>query len=207
MPDYITYYLIGDTGAGKSSLGNLIVEKSVFKASSSVDPVTTEARAEENTVNGVVRCVIDTEGLNDGQQVSSIQIQNMAKTLRKHKKGVNAIVLILNGQYDRFSQGVKDIIKFAYNSFSTKDALKHIAIVFTRCFANQPNYPNREEKRNSYGLAVRRYLSQISGVPLDLVPIVPIFFVDSYDPNGAETKENMMQLNGWASSKEPHQNL
>lgn len=203
MREYLTVVVIGDTGAGKSSLANLYLQKMVFKANSGVNPVTTEAKAEENYVDGVIRCVIDTEGLNDGQSINAKQIQNMAIKIRNHKKGINGVVIVLNGQYDRFSQGIKDIIKFVYNSFSTKDIFMHLSIVFTRCFSNQPNYPNRREKRVEYGLAVRRYLSQVSGVDLNLIPEIPIFFVDSYDHDGAETKENMMQFHSWVASKEP----
>lgn len=198
----VTICLIGDTGAGKSSFGNYYLGKEEFAASDSTDPVTLEAFAKSNEVEGCKRWVIDTEGLNDGQSINAVQIQNLAKLMRNYERGVNAITIALNGQYDRFSQGVKDIIKFAYNAFGTKEALNHICIVFTKCYDTRR--PNRETKRTMYKEAVRKYLSEVSGIALEQIPEIPIFFVDCYpDDDNEETKENMIQFHGWVVSREP----
>lgn len=146
--------------------------------------------------------MIDTEGLNDGESINSIQIQNLAKLMRNYERGVNAIVVVLNGQYDRFSQGVKDIIKFTYNAFSDKKAMNNMCIVFTRCL--DPKRPNRQTKRTMYMSKVRSYLSEISGVPLSDVPEIPVFFVDCYPEEGdKDTPSNMVQFHGWVCSRKP----
>ncbi|KAK8838301.1 hypothetical protein M9Y10_035724 [Tritrichomonas musculus] len=200
--DEVTILMIGDTGVGKSSFGNIYLEKPIFEASDSTDPVTLKADAQSNKINGCTRYAIDTVGFNDGQSIDSVQIQNLAILMRNYLRGVNGIVIVLNGMCDRFSQGVKDVIRFSYNAFGTREALSHICLVFTKCI--DKNYPNRDTKRTKYRDCVRKYLSEISGVQLDQVPEIPVFFVDCYPrDNDNETKENMVQFHGWVCSRRP----
>ena len=198
----ITVVMIGDTGAGKSSFGNYYLGTNAFEANDSEAAVTTEAVAKSNIVDGCVRWVIDTEGLNDGQSINAVQIQKLAQLMRNYQRGVNAIAIVLNGQHDRFSQGVKDIIKFAYSAFATKEALNYFCIVFTKCYTR--TNPKRDTKQTRYMTAVKNYLSEISGTPIDEVPEIPVYFVDCY-PEGentdSETNKNL--FHGWAMLHDP----
>jgi hypothetical protein len=105
---------------------------------------------------------------------------------------------VLNGQYDRFSQGVKDTLQWAYNTFATAEALSHICIVFTRCF-DGIQVPNRERKRREYGPKVQEFLRTISHG--QAVPEIPMFFVDSQNFYSAETEQNMVQFHGWLAGR------
>ena len=203
MPtDKVTVLLAGDTGTGKSSFGNYYLGVNVFQASDSINPVTLEAIPRSNRIGDCIRTVIDTEGLNDGQSINAVQIQNLAHTVKNYEDKIHAIVVVLNGQYDRFSQGVKDIIKFAYNSFGTKDALNNICVVFTKCYDTRR--PDRQTKNRDYKQAVRSYLSEVSGAPIEEVPEVPIFFVDCYpDEDNTDSQENLTQFHGWVCSRNP----
>lgn len=198
----VSILLIGDTGAGKSSFGNYYLREDVFEADDSEKPVTKDVVIKSRTIDGCTRWVIDTEGLNDGQSISSIQIQNLAKILKAYERGINAIAIIINGQNDRFSQGVKDIVKFAYYAFGTKETLKHICVVFTKCYTK--TNPKRDRKQKNYMNAVKNYLSEISGTPLEDVPEIPVFFVDCY-PEG-ENSDSLANLNlfhGFAVNRSP----
>lgn len=198
----ITICLIGDTGVGKSSFGNLILDEEKFAASESPDPVTLEAVAKSKEFTDIIKWVIDTEGLNDGNSINSIQIKNLALLLKNYKRGVNVISIVLNRRHPRFSQGVKDIIQFTYNAFATKELMSHICIVFTNC--DNPRFPNRQLKKTEFMDKVRKYLSEISGISIDKVPVIPCFFVDCYsDGQNQETNDNMDQFNSWSLLKEP----
>jgi hypothetical protein len=194
----VTCVLIGDTGAGKSKFGNRYLGRDAFTASDSPDPVTLEPQVESVCIDGLTRYVIDTEGHADGNSISSVQIEKLALFLKSWSHGVNGICVMLNGQQDRFSQGVKDTLQWVYNTFATTESLSHICIVNTRCYAGIEE-PNRERRRREFGTKVQEFLKTISG--RQGVPEIPMFFVDSKDLNGMETKQNMVQFHGWLAGR------
>jgi GTPase SAR1 family protein len=196
----VSCVLIGDTGVGKSEFGNRYLGKQVFNTSDSAYPVTLEPKCQSAVIDGSTRHVIDTEGYASGNRISSDQIQKLARFLRSWKYGTNAICVILNGQSDRFSQGVQDTLQWAYNTFATHEVLEHICIVFTRCY-HGIKQPNRERKRTEYLKCIQDFLKKISGARA--VPLIPIFFVDSLDPEDEETQQNMVQFHGWVSGRTP----
>jgi hypothetical protein len=102
--------------------------------------------------------------------------------------------------YESFSQGNKDIVRWAYNTFATVDVLSHIAIVFTCCF-DAVARPNRERKQTEYRREVQAFLRQVASVPE--CPEIPVFFVDSADLTSVATNNNMIQLHGWLVNRQP----
>jgi hypothetical protein len=196
----VTCLLIGDTGVGKSEFGNRYLGQNVFETSDSPNPVTLEPKVRSAQITGLTRFVIDTEGHADGNSISSEQIQKLSLFLKQWDKGVNGICVILNGQYDRFSQGVKDTLRWAYNTFASLDVLSHICIVFTCCY-DAVARPNRQQKQTEYRACVQQFLGEIA-CTTD-IPTIPIFFVDSLDLRSAETERNLVQFHGWLVTRRP----
>ena len=63
----LTILLLGETGAGKSTLGNLLLGETRFKQGNSPTRVTMKPQIAFKTLeNGINLSVIDTEGTNDG---------------------------------------------------------------------------------------------------------------------------------------------
>jgi hypothetical protein len=197
----VTCVLIGDTGSGKSEFGNRYLNSSPFESGDTPEPVTLEPKVGSTVIDGFTRYVIDTEGHADGNSVSSTQIQKLAKFLKGWKKGVNGVCVVLNGQHDRFSQGIKDTLRWSYNTFGTPEVLNNICIIFTRCYAGIRN-PNRERKRTDYCRCVRTFLSEVSGQEIGRIPEIPVFFVDSLGEDDLETERNFVQFHGWLVSRE-----
>lgn len=195
--------MIGDTGVGKSSLGNLFLNnKNAFKASDSPIPVTLEVSEKSQVFNDFKKWAIDTEGLEDGNKKSSQQIKNLANFLRNCKRGIEMVAIVLNGRSPRFSQGVKDIIHFVYNAFATEKLLSHLCLVFTNC--ENPSKPNRTTIRSEYMKLVKDYLNEITGNKLDKDLVIPCYFVDcDTDGTNQETKENMENLDSLLLLKDP----
>jgi hypothetical protein len=160
--------------------------------------VTLEPQVKSSVVDGITRQVIDTEGHADGNSVSSEQIQKLALFFRAWKQGVNGICVVLNGQSDRFSQGIRDTLRWAYNTFGTPDVLDHICVVFTCCYDGIAK-PNRNNKKTEYHACVQDFLREVSGVKT--VPTIPFFFVDSLNYQSEDTKNNMVQFHGWLASR------
>jgi hypothetical protein len=196
----VTCLVIGDTGAGKSEFANRYLGQSLFEANDGPMAVTAEPISHSTIVDEMTRRVIDTEGHADGNSISSVQIQKLACFCRTWKYGVNGICIVLNGQHDRFSQGIKDTIRWVYNTFGTPEVLNYICLVFTRCF-DAVAFPNRQRKRIEYRRCVQQFLTEISSV--SSVPEIPIFFVDSLDLKSTETEHNLIQFHGWLVARKP----
>jgi hypothetical protein len=138
--------------------------------------------------------VIDTEGHADGKAVSAVQIKKLADFMRAWRDGVNGVAIMINGQADRFSQGIQDLVRWAYHTFDTPQVLGHMCLVFTRCY-DAVTQPNRERKTTEYREHVRNLLSEVSCVRN--IPVIPVFFVDSLDRNSQQTTENMTKFHNW----------
>jgi hypothetical protein len=197
---HLTCLLVGDTGVGKSEFGNRYLNDSVFPTGESPDPVTLEPQIHSASINGVIRQVIDTEGHNDGNSISSQQIQRLAARLNDWEQGVNGIVVVLVGPNGRLSQGVRDILRWLYNTFANPEVLNHISVVFTFCQEGNPT-PDRRRRETEFRPRVQQFLMEIAGV--ETPPPIPIFFVDSKDFQGVETERNIGQFHDWLARQSP----
>ena len=62
----------------------------------------------------------------------------------KEKKSLNSILILLNYQQPRLSRNLKIMIKLFCSLYKISFFIKHLGIVFTRCF-DEDNRPNEEE--------------------------------------------------------------
>ena len=138
--------------------------------------MTNKASFQSSRVDDIERFAIDTEGFEDGVNNTTDQIANLARFMRNWKKGVNALVIVLNWMNPRFNQKVKDTVKFAFNAFKTAEIVKHIAVVFTHCYEKLPGIPDRQKLKKEYGEEVNTYLASVAKTDK---PNVPVYFVDS----------------------------
>ncbi|EMD47755.1 AIG1 family protein, partial [Entamoeba histolytica KU27] len=123
--------LIGESGNGKSSLGNFILKKNVFRVS---DSTISEADIPlkcfgEGDGRDVV--VIDTPGFNDTNNFDNEHIQNIVNCVRV--EGLQGIILTINFHNHRFTDNIKQIIKIINDVFKIKDIWRHVCIVWTEC--------------------------------------------------------------------------
>lgn len=189
----VTVMFIGDTGSGKSSMGNMFLGKNVFEVSDNPNPCTFIPKCYREVVNGRGRKVIDTEGFNDGHHVSEDQIHRLAEMLKNCDEGINAVGVVIQGTECRFTKGVRDVIKFIYDAFGSQ-VLSHLCIIFTFCSAT---YPDRKQTNIDYKKTMSDYLAEISG--LHDIPSVPIFYVNCAKPDQEFVKSEMTLFYGWAS--------
>jgi hypothetical protein len=199
-----TLLAIGQTGAGKSELGNAYLEdRNLFDAAGGPDSVTTETLSQEKVIHAVNRIYIDTQGLNDTEGVDAKHIQQMVDFLRNWKNGVNAVVLVINGQSDRLDKGTQRLIKFVHTFFNNPDFWNHTCIVFTKNYRENP--VDEKKLSTEYKQKVQNIIIEcIGNIPLNHVPQIPTFFVDSkkYDTDN-NTKSQLAELHGFAYSLTP----
>jgi predicted GTPase len=127
--NFYTLLLIGQTGAGKSQLGNAYLKSDVFRVGDDPDSETFETSSNEKKIDGVIRCVIDTQGLDDTQGVDEKHIQQMVNFMKRWNRGVNAVGLIINGQQPRLDVGTQKLEGFS-SEHQKKRALELMRRVF-----------------------------------------------------------------------------
>jgi predicted GTPase len=177
MPKRVTLLAIGQTGAGKSELGNAYLErKDKFLASDDPDAVTVETHVESNALHGIERCFIDTQGLDDTQGVDAKHIQQMVLFLRNYPHGVNAVAIVINGQHPRLDTGTQKLIRIIHTFFNNNKFWYQVCLVFTRDFRD--NRVNRIVASNKYREKIQEIVVECMGRN-EARPQLPAFFVDS----------------------------
>jgi GTPase SAR1 family protein len=196
-----TLIVIGETGAGKSELGNAILQRPAFIADPSPHSVTMQTSAETSVLDGIRRTVIDTQGLDDSKGVDSAHIQQMVQFLRSYQRGANAVALVMNGQADRLTVGTQKLIRLLNVHFNNPQFWYHFCVVFTKCYADRNAH--KDVKRSQYRDALKKLAVECAGPSVANIPL-PMFFVDSTEwQQDRETQDELALLNAFVVGLPP----
>lgn len=178
--------LLGETGNGKSSLGNFIAGRECFKVSNDPNSCTIEVVGEKSQIDKDI-FIIDTPGFQDTNGNDRKNFNKILDYIIKLKK-LELILLVFNFNNPRFSIYYQNLIKFLCDVFP-KNFCKHVGFVFTNYDHNYQNKINKNKnrdpkvpKKNKYIPEVMKLISKTTNEKLFLYP--PVFFLDSTNVEG-----------------------
>ncbi|KAK7910388.1 hypothetical protein WMY93_015072 [Mugilogobius chulae] len=120
--------LLGKTGVGKSSLGNIILGGQFFQAKSSPNSETSICTPHRNEINDKMIHVFDTPGVFDTDPNSTGLGEKLYNCVKKCAPGPHAFLFVL--KVERYTKLEEDVVRKTLKYFSA-EALKYTTVVFT----------------------------------------------------------------------------
>ncbi|XP_056128103.1 GTPase IMAP family member 8-like [Rhinichthys klamathensis goyatoka] len=115
--------LIGKSEAGKSSIGNVILGRDVFKESRTKGSEIQRGRVEDRNIS-----IIDTPGFFNTQLTDEEMKKQMMKSLDLSDPGPHVFLLVI--RIDRFTENVDKIVRKIHEHFG-KEAFRFTMVLFT----------------------------------------------------------------------------
>ena len=196
----INILLFGETGNGKSTLGNHLLGDNVFRVSDDLKSETKLTFGRQGKGNSSDIFVIDTPGLQDSEGADKEHMIQLVQYVKEHKE-LNAIIVVFNYQQVRFPYNIQTMLKLFCNIFPMKSVGKHIGLVFTNSFTKRGALTNEQKLEKSCKVLpeFRKVIKEASGS--DLPTNIPTAFVDMDPKEGIDEngKIDLERLKTWAS--------
>lgn len=130
----------------------------------------------EKLVGDIIRCVIDTPGIDDSNNQDDQHLKEINSALSNYPNGISAFLLVINVFDHRVDGSLQKTIKILHNFFNNPQTWERVCIVFTHCFDSVPI--DKDQKRIEYRSKIIELISKCTGKANPQVTL-PAFFVDS----------------------------
>lgn len=171
--------VFGLTGSGKSTLGNTLCGKNVFKESSGVESETMETIGYDGNFDGQPIHMIDTPGIGDVSGTDTPHLVAMVNHI-KQRDDVQAFIVVLNFNVPRIDLSIKRLFQLIANMYPERQWYKHLIVVWAQFFDYIPEnikkvtVPVREKGfRDFFKAHIEKNISESD------LNAIPQFFIDS----------------------------
>lgn len=167
--------LVGETGCGKSSLGNLLLGmEDAFEVSDDPDSCTSETVLKVSKRDPDI-AVIDTPGFNDSNGKDDVNSNKLLKFI-KDIDNLHFVLIVFDFSRPRLDNSTKNTIKFLCNVFPISFKY-HVGFVFTHFVKEYQKKSNPLETRGKYISSVMNLICQETKETLFEEP--PMYFLDT----------------------------
>lgn len=169
--------LIGETGIGKSKLGNFILQKkNAFKVGDTSKSETKSIIEYNSNVEGMDLTIMDTPGLNDTDCCDS-EIMDIIISKFQNDKSIDGIILVYSFTKTRKVDKDKELIKNLKTIFG-EDILKlRLKVIVT----NRTYGPEFEEEKNKVEIQVRDIINLLNNlIDKNDIIFVNTCFIEDY---------------------------
>ena len=190
--------VIGNTGTGKSTLGNAMTNRKQFTTSGKCKSETKETSEAYGFFGNQAVHVIDTPGFQDSSGNDQEHLNEMTAFIRENE-GVQAFVLVFNFVHPRIDRTIVNLIEMVNSMYKGKKVFEHVAVVWTHYFEylSQDVKNTTNDKREEFKEHVREITH--SEVTEEELECIPHYFVDCDETKSlnTETQESLRELISW----------
>jgi predicted GTPase len=160
------FVFVGITGAGKSTLINVLLGEEKCKVGRSADRVTKETKAYYHKLkSGKMITVLDTPGLCDPKKIinentDNIHLEGIKEVIMKESIQIKGIIFLINFQNERFDSSEQDALINYNKIFPLENFWKHVLVIFTHYFQD-PDGDTVEEMKKEKDSSNKEILMQI----------------------------------------------
>ena len=198
-----SFVVFGNTGSGKSTFANTMIEKEYFKTSDDVHSETKETIGCYGEFMHQPVYVVDTPGLQDSSGLDAKHLTEMTTFIRQRKE-IQSLILVINFTHFRLDDTIRRMLQLVASMYPEKKWYHHIAVVWSNYWTLMPpNIRNtKEKKREGFKDFLKREVVQsITQTELDAIPQ---YFVDSIEAReDSESREELKHLIAWISQCSP----
>ena len=195
-----TILLFGQTGVGKSSLGNVLLnDHNAFKISDKPESETKMTLGKLNENEGIF--VIDTPGCQDSEGKDKEHFDQMIEYI-KSQNDLKVILLVYNywenEEKNNLNKSNKTNLEIIKNIFKDIDIGKHIGIFFTHFYSKETDEKTKKEKE----ILKKKEINKILKTSENNIPFFYSNIIEGKEPK-METKAEILRLIKWAKTLEP----
>lgn len=182
--------LLGESGVGKSALGNILLNKQAFKIGNSLSLETKEMEVVNGDNENENLTIIDTPGFEYPKTLNNSSILHLASFLKTYKN-LKGIVIVINYQTHKISYPIRILFKILGNIFPLRHMLKNLSFTITHSFTKNGNlldYQKEEYKGKLIG-EYKKIIEEVIGIIPKNDP--PCFFLDIQNEEEIQTDSKL----------------